>query len=234
MVHNLTLGDRSMELVNTFVSPTKQVALNGELGLSAGDVAKSLGARSTNVRKKLKSMIPRMKKLGFGQAEISAHTSKNIKYQEHILSVEAARFFVGKYENEIGDAYLAYLLKCENFVSDIETAAQNDPIIQGSLQLIKLRMEQQKQEQRLQTVETEMEKVNNNIRALNPCTGYRTIKGHCNLSGISLPLKRSQFIGKAATTYCKENNIIIGKVPCERFGQTNSYPIEVLKMLIKD
>lgn len=66
----------------------------------------------------------------------------------------------------------------------------------------------------------------------NSQTGYRTVLAHLNVLKKKVPGKDASTIGRKASAYCKMNNITIGKVPDERYGTTNSYPIEVLEMFI--
>ena len=59
-------------------------------------------------------------------------------------------------------------------------------------------------------------------------TGYVSMKGYCHMRDISAPLQAVNRMGTNATKLAVEAGIVIGKVPDERWGSVNSYPISFL------
>lgn len=59
-------------------------------------------------------------------------------------------------------------------------------------------------------------------------TGYMTVLAYCKAKDIQAPLSATQAAGKAITKTCKSLSITIGRVPDERWGVVNSYPVELL------
>jgi hypothetical protein len=60
-------------------------------------------------------------------------------------------------------------------------------------------------------------------------TGYMTALAFCRREGVRAPLAVAQRLGMLATDQCRDLGIRTGRVPDERWGTVNSYPIEVLR-----
>lgn len=81
-------------------------------GLTAEEIAVSLNTRVNEVRRKLKDE----KNETLKSLKVEITTLKNIngvEYEEFYLSTAAAKFFVARYENDIGDGYLEYLIRLD-------------------------------------------------------------------------------------------------------------------------
>jgi hypothetical protein len=105
--------------VATFAQPQPRAELGGELGLTVEQIAASLQAEPRNVRMKTRNQFDRLISLGFHAAKVTAANSVNgLAFESFILGVDAAKFIVARYENEIGDAFLSYLVRLESKVSE--------------------------------------------------------------------------------------------------------------------
>lgn len=97
---------------SSFISPHFIEELGCD-GLTAEEIALSLNAPVDAVRKKIRyGFSERLKSLN-----LLCRRMKNIngvEFDEFFLSTQAAKFFVARYDNEIGDAYLSYLLAIED------------------------------------------------------------------------------------------------------------------------
>lgn len=84
----------------------------GDDGLTAEEIAVSLGTRVGDVRRKLRDQPNEtLKSLKY---EISNLKNINgVEYEEFLLSTAAAKFFVARYDNDIGDGYLEYLIRLD-------------------------------------------------------------------------------------------------------------------------
>ena len=103
----------SPKSVPKFIEPHAQESLGGELGLTLHEIAESLQINYYDVAKKLKKMIKdnRIK----GEKEISfANDSNGLPVLSYVLPITEAKFFVAKYDNDIGDAYTRFLIQCES------------------------------------------------------------------------------------------------------------------------
>lgn len=101
-----------LTLKSNFVAP-RYIEELGCDGLTAEEIALSLGTLVGDVRRKLREQPNEtLKSL---KLVISKKVNVNgLEYDEFFLSTAAARFFVARYESEMGDGYLAYLLSLES------------------------------------------------------------------------------------------------------------------------
>ena len=60
-------------------------------------------------------------------------------------------------------------------------------------------------------------------------TGYLTALAYCRRENIQAPLTLARRLGIMASDMCRDLSIRTGRVPDERWGSVNSYPIEVLR-----
>lgn len=98
-------------------------------------------------------------------------------------------------------------------------------IAQMALNMHEVNVKQAEHEKRLEAIEKKQE-------LQNGTTGYMTVLAYGRWKKINMPLSMSGSIGRKCTKYCKTNGINIGKIPDERFGQVNSYPVEVIEEII--
>ena len=104
-----------------FIPPKPQSELNGEFGLTVNDIATSLGIKTKHVREKLeqRGLLDRIKSCDFNVVAFATslpHGGNGAMKEgtDYVLDLNAAKWFVGKYNNEAGDKYLAYLVKHES------------------------------------------------------------------------------------------------------------------------
>lgn len=129
-----------------FVSPRFIEELGCD-GLSATDIAKSLDTEPKKVRQKLKgrNFLSRIESQGFKVTTVTLSNANNLEFDEYFLDVDAAKFFVGKYDSEIGDSYLAFLIRLERNVDELSILTEHDPILRYIKTNMMMRMEQLKQ-----------------------------------------------------------------------------------------
>jgi len=84
----------------------------GRDGLTAEEVARSLDIHVDAVRRKLRERPDEML-ISLGCMDSRMVNINGVEYFEFLLSTAAAKFFVARYENAVGRAYLAYLLGAE-------------------------------------------------------------------------------------------------------------------------
>lgn len=111
----------------SFINP-RYIEELGEEGLTAVDIANSLGIAAKEIREKLQrgewctspELFPRA---------YAARSSKGHKYQEYALTTTAAKVFIARYSNEVSDKYLLHLIALEqatvNFLKDQTVALES-------------------------------------------------------------------------------------------------------------
>ena len=137
-----------------------------------------------------------------------------------------------------------YLMLVKSFTDDLAWKIQRELVnryfqpppkskAHHLLQVVQLLVEH---EERMQELEQEQAAQQDQINAItnrqanmDGDTGYMTALAFCRLEGISSPLTFAQNLGAKATSMCRQLKIKIGKVPDERWGKVNSYPIDVLR-----
>jgi hypothetical protein len=80
---------------------------------------------------------------------------------------------------------------------------------------------------------SEIKEIKSSSKQIEDKQDYYTIKAYANLKKINMPLSNAKLLGIEASSISRERNIKIGKIPDERFGQVNSYHIEVLEEVFK-
>lgn len=125
-------------------------------GLLCEDIAVSLKSRPADVRKKLieRGFLDRIKIQGFQATAIAAASKSNgLDFTEYALDVDAAKFFVGKYDSFEGDRYLGFLVRLEKKVTALSTLTKNDPVLRNLSEAISIRVEQLEHAKKIQAHE---------------------------------------------------------------------------------
>jgi hypothetical protein len=92
---------------------------------------------------------------------------------------------------------------------------------QHGMQLHSVMSDVSEQKQRTEVLEIKFD-------ALSGASDYSTVRGYCNLNRIKVSERDANSLGRQAAKICRLKGYRIGKVPDERHGKVNSYPIEVL------
>ena len=242
---------------SNFVLPSIRTELNGELGLDLHQIAKSLNIEFKDAKKKLldRGMLERIKTQHFTAVAIATSIeSLNFlrptqEVESYVLDINAAKFFVAKYDNEIGDAYLACLIGQENTMENIlanprraaalllQKADADDAV--RALTLINAH-----QNQSLTTSQSRnapLTQKNNVLQLEN-----RTLKDQVGDSTMwkKAIAARSMFpaafkglsdiaLGKFLTKVSKSLGRIVKKIENMNYGYINSYHIEAVKEAAK-
>lgn len=143
-----------LQSVSKYVQPRYYQELGCE-GLSAKDIANSLGVDTTHVREKLsvRGFCERIEKQDMNTAIAMKKNINGLEYTEYYLSVDAAKFFVAKYDNKVGDGYLAFLIKLENHHQKAKELAKQYPLMAQMLQLQEMYMAQIETNERVAALE---------------------------------------------------------------------------------
>ena len=121
-------------------------------GLTAADIAKSLSSEVSVVRRKLTSrgFLDRIKRQGYQALPIGfVNKGNGLEFTEYVLDIDASKFFVGKYDSETGDDYLAFLITLEKKVNEFDVLTRHDPILRSIAETQRLRLQQIVQEKRI-------------------------------------------------------------------------------------
>lgn len=138
------------------------------------------------------------------------------------LTVPAMEFFIAKKVKEVFNVYREVFHKTmdekQKPLSQLEIIAQSAQVL---LQ----------QEQRISTVEEKIHILENKNKT-NP--DYFTVVGYATLNNIDCPLPIASRIGREASKFCKDNNILTSEIPDPRFGKVKTYPYSILENIFNN
>jgi hypothetical protein len=99
-----------------FIKPTYFESL-GEEGLTAKDIADSLGVGLRSVHQKIKRQWDEEKDQDFRViTNVIANDSNGLPVESYVFTTMAAKAFVARWRSDVGDSYLKFLLQCEKAV----------------------------------------------------------------------------------------------------------------------
>jgi len=126
-------------------------------GVSLHDIAKSLGVEFKHVKEKFCRMLSdnRVKSLF---ASYTAYNENNRLVESYCLATETAKFFVAKWDSEIGDAYCRYLIECEKVV---DVLADCSPELRF---MFKMDIEQRRQAKELAQVQATLQAAGSSLQ----------------------------------------------------------------------
>lgn len=119
----------------------------------------------------------------------------------------------------------------------VKPMSQAELLLQQAQILVDLERKQNEQQLQLQQLSEKTDKIEKDFTYIQSKTNntpdYYSVVGYCALKGIDIDLKEAKKIGRAASKFCKENNLSIDSLPDPRFGRINTYPYRVLDSIIK-
>jgi hypothetical protein len=142
---------------NCFVQPRFIEELGCE-GLSLHDIAKSIGVEFSCVKTKFERMLSdnRVKSL---HVQIEVVYDSGLRTERKgvswALATDTAKFFVAKWDSELGDAYCRFLVECEKALTNM--MEELPPELKY---LIRLSMEQKEQKKKLEQIESTLQSTN--------------------------------------------------------------------------
>ena len=238
---------------NSFVSPSAQSALNGEIGLTLHDVALSLGAEFKIVKRKLleRGMLERIKAQNFTAVpvvtSIDAGSYGEREIESFTLDVDAAKFFVAKYDNEIGDSYLAFLINQEKKVLSYEEVMAN--ILANPRAAADILVKKAEKDEALAKLHKEKLVLESNFgkiagresgkallqsenlqlkTSLGIAETYKSVKAALKIYPVLYSMNVSA-VGKALTKLSKEMGREVKKIPDSQYETVNAYHVTVIQ-----
>lgn len=138
----------------------------------------------------------------------------------YLMSYNVFKHYISSSQTERGYRTRAKLHQAEE---ELERIKRNLSPAQALLQQVQMMVEI---EQRQLEVESRVLRLESESGS---GTGYNTIKGYCRLNDISAPQHLANKWGRSASKLARLQGVRIGKVPDERHGEVNSFPIAFLE-----
>ena len=140
----------------------------------------------------------------------------------YLATVDMAKE-IGMVENsDRGREVRRYFIECEReLLVGVRTMTQTEVIAATANALVTIERKQIEQDSRISAIEARQD-------AMSGDTQYMTVLAWTRANGIKIPLREAQKVGASCSRYCADLSITVGKVPDERFGAVNSYPVDVI------
>ncbi len=204
------------------------------------DVLKAIGTGSrTN-----DSLAGIREALGDGY-DIVVPISDNLGREQDVtvVSVEALTFLLSRSRTEAGKKLNRWIhtevlpaIRKTGSYSTAKPLTQSQMLLQAAQQLVEIeqrQLEQEQQQRQLQAVTVDhdhrLTAVEAEVGRYHDPTGhYYSVLGYASLNKVKLAHGDALRFGKAAAKACVQRGIAIGKIRDHRYGEVNSYPVEVL------
>lgn len=192
---------------------------NGKKAVSARDLYAFL-----QVQAAFTHWCKRMFEYGFEEGRdfmpILAESSGGRPSMDYALSIDCAKEISMLQRTERGKQARQYFI-------DMEKKALAVPQL-STLDLLELTIKNMR-EQRV-----ELDEIKSDVQMLKAQTitrpNFFTAAGFLTVKGVNATIEHCSKLGKAATKYCREKGLELGKIPDPRFGHVNTYPEEALSI----
>ncbi len=204
---------------------------NGKPMTGSLKVAKSFEKEHKNVLRDIEKLECSQ---GFRQLnfELGSYKDKNNQSRPiHYMTREGFMFlvmgFTGQKAASVKEEFIAAFNAMEKQLIGSTQPQNMLQLMQNSIQLLI------KQDRELKQIDGRVNLLEGKIKEYNGDTSYRTVIAYCRENKILLPLNTSRSWGIKASKLCRQYGYPVGRVPDERYGHINSYPMEILKTIIK-
>ncbi|TQV77552.1 Rha family transcriptional regulator [Aliikangiella marina] len=183
--------------------------------MSSREISKLTNKRHANVKRDILHILD---ELGFNvlNFEHIYFDARNRKQTEYLLDQELTMTLVSGYSIKLRNKVIKRWM-------ELEQNHRNNNVVSDFLISI---------DNRMKSLEKMQVQINDRMSQVNLLSDYQSIRAFTSKRGIKLDWKGSVAMARKAMQLCKEKGRDVVKIPDERFGQINSYPVEVLYQLI--
>lgn len=238
-----------MLLVQSFVSPSAQPTLNGEMGLTLHDVAKSLNRPFGDIKRLYDANLDYLdtaKEL-YITIESGNFLKPTMEVTSAVMGVDDAKYLVARSNTHEGKMYTKWLIQQEHKVLTYEEGIAN--ILANPEAAIAILQKKIAADKALAKLNTEFKVIEKNYgkiagresgkallrtenlqlkTQLGIAETYKSVKAAINMFPALQSLNPSS-IGKALTKLSKEMGREVKKVPDSQYGEVNAYHVTVVQ-----
>jgi phage regulator Rha-like protein len=202
--------------MNTSIVPAQE-----QMSMSSREIATLTGKQHAHVTRDIRNMLEELEisPSKFGDTYLD---SRGKAYPEFNLPKRETIILTSGYSTvqraTIIDRWLELESKAQEGADLSGLDAGTALLVNQVIAVARLKVESEKQNSRLDVIEA----------TIKSGTGYQTVSAWGKMNGAPMALKTAQKLGSACAAKCKKHGISVGKVPDERFGEVNSYPIDVI------
>lgn len=143
--------------------------------------------------------------------------------KDFIISVDFAKRLSMMARTKKGEQARLYFIECEKQIN--KPLSQIEIILQSAQILTDIERNQKALENRIEAIEKRPQ--------INAPIEHFSIMGYCHNIGKQISIGEAKSLSIKCRKICNELGLVIGKVSDPRFGSVNTYPLNVLKEVIK-
>jgi phage anti-repressor protein len=142
--------------------------------------------------------------------------------QDYALIIDAAKEISMIQKSEKGKEARQYFIECEKELTKPKDIFE---VLFDSIKIIK------EQSEKLKVIDNKLIELESKQITID--TNYYTVSGYCNLKKIKCDASAANLLGRRCSKLSKELDYHIGKSYDSKYGEVNTYHLEVLNELIK-
>lgn len=205
---------------------------NGILVADSREVAVMLSVRHSDLLEKVEAYIQYLEngKIRFDSffIESSYEAGTGKAYKCYLLTRKGCDMIAHKMTGEKGVLFTAaYVTRFEEMEKQLNPQSIEDVLIIQLQSMKELRLKQAQHEENLKQQEESIKLLRAKIET-HP-TDYFSIAGYASLRGVKVDVNVANLLGRKAAELSREYGIEMGKVTDPRFGQVNTYHLDILK-----
>lgn len=152
---------------------------------------------------------------------------------DYALTIDCSKEIAMLQRTPRGKEVRNYFIACERQLK--QTAVQK-PIALEEMMIYQLQqaMEIKNRQSLLESNIKQLEEKVDSIQTQNAPIEHFSIMGYCRNIKKQISLEEAKVYGTKCRALCRNEGFVIGRIPDPRFGTVNTYPLDVLKSIIKN
>jgi len=199
---------------------------NGKRAVSARELHSFLEAKE-----RFANWIARQFQYGFienvdfvGCKEFNALANQELN--DYALTIDCAKEISMLQKSDKGKEARQYFIEMEKIaVNALQPLSESELILRSAQMLVSLERNQKAIEARVKAIE-ERPQINSEVQ-------HFSILGFCNNIHKQISINEAKIYGQKCRRLCNELGMVIGKIADPRFGSVNTYPLDILREVIK-
>ena len=139
---------------------------------------------------------------------------------EYHLSIDMAKHLAMTEGTDKGREVRKYFIECEKKLNG------NTPALSQAELILQIAQQHVENEKRLNAMDERMSEIE--AKQITISAEYYTVSGYCSLKNIKITPAKANAYGRKCAKYSREYDYEIGKVYDQKYGEVNSYHIDVL------
>lgn len=200
------------------------------LMVNSREVAVMVEKNHSHLMRDIQGYMDVLRKSNFGLSDFFIEStylsSQNKELPCYLISKKGCDMVANKMTGEKGVLFTAaYVTKFENMEKQLKTPTSIEDVLIASLQSMKdIKLKQAQHDEDIKLLAAKLETHSKD---------YFSIAGYASLRGFKVDVSRANLLGKKASKLSRDYEVDIGRVTDPRFGQINTYHLDVLKEVFR-